>query len=369
MIYKWLALILILLLDHEICPAQKDSLIHKLTGFQAHYGFIIPHSESIKDISDSNPYGFDLNFMRLNTSFKSWSVFSSFWFSGLQAGYFNFQNPDVLGSAFVLTAFAEPVIVNRNRFLFTLLAGGGLAFLTKIYDETDNPRNLFFCTSISFPVYVAARARYRIAPQMNLTLSGFYNHISNGGIKQPNLGMNFPTIAIGIEYLREPFTIERKPYRIDDVDLYKGWYYRGQILASYKVVDKTEVYPDKGALVSGLNLGAFRRFGLHYAIGFGAEYVNDRAVKEIIRRDGLDVDNKRVALILGQDFHFGKVIFSQHFGFYIYSPYKAEDPVYQLYGIGIRLHQRVMTGVFMKAHRHRADFMGITLSYLAGKIK
>jgi hypothetical protein len=366
---KWLTIMVILLLTNHICDAQKDTLLFRLQVLEAQYGYIIPHSDAIKDVSGSNPYGINLNLMRFNKSFKSWSVFSSFWFYGLQAGYFNFQNPDVLGSSFLLTAFAEPVIASRNRFLFTLVIGGGFTYLTKIYDEETNPTNQFFCTRISFPVYVAARFRYRIAPQLNILLSGFYNHISNGGIKQPNYGMNFPTLALGLEHINKPVSVERNPFTFGDIDSYKTWYFRGQILLSYKVVDKTEVYPESGTVVSGLNLGLFRRFGPHYAIGAGAEYVNDRALKEVIKREGLDIDNKRLALIAGQDFHFGKVIFSQHFGFYIYSPYKAEDPVYQLYGLGVRLHPNLMTGVFIKAHRSSADFMGITLTYLSGKLK
>ena len=259
-------------------------------------------------------------------------------------------------------------VVNSGKFLFTLRGGAGLSYHTEIYDETENPDNKFFCTRISFPVYVAARIRYRINSKTLITLSGFYNHISNGGIKQPNYGMNFPTLALGVEHTRNPFII-RKPSGYSFVNDPAGWYYRIQIISSYKVVDETETYPEKGVLVTGLNTSAFRRLGHHYALGFGAEYVNDRALKEVIYREGSDVDNKRAALTAGQDFHFGKVVFYQHFGFYVYSPYEAEDPVYQMYGLGIRLHQRIMTGVFIKAHRHIADFMGLSLSFLPGKIE
>jgi hypothetical protein len=306
--------------------------------------------------------------MRVRKTFESWSVFNSFWFHGLQFSYFNFQNPDVLGSAFVLTPFAEPVVFNRNKFLLTLRTGLGISWVTEIYDEETNPTNMFFCTHIAFSPYMALRMRYRLSSEWFLTLSGFYNHISNGGMKQPNYGMNFPTVALGAEYVRDPFTLERKAYTIEDRDKYKVWYYRLQAFGGLKVADETEEYPEVVAVVSAINLEAFRRLGMHYAIGFGAEYVNDRELKEEIKRAGLDVDNKRVALTASQDFHFGKVIFSQHFGIYVYAPYEAVDPVYQMYGLGVRLSRRILTGVFLKAHRHMADFMGLSLSYIGGKI-
>ena len=113
--------------------------------------------------------------------------------AGIQAGYLNFQNPDVLGSAFELTFFAEPIITHRRNFMFSIRGGTGISYHTKYYDKLENPSNLFFSTRFAFPLFIGARFKYRIADHTYITLSGCYNHISNGGFKQPNKGMNFPT--------------------------------------------------------------------------------------------------------------------------------------------------------------------------------
>jgi hypothetical protein len=34
-------------------------------------------------------------------------------------------------------------------------------------------------------------------------MSAQYNHISNGGIKEPNKGLNYPTVAGGFHYYLE----------------------------------------------------------------------------------------------------------------------------------------------------------------------
>jgi hypothetical protein len=94
--------------------------------------------------------GFEINLNRLNTSFNSWKVFNTFWFSGIQAGYFGFQDPEVLGGAFILTGYAEPVLSHGKKYLFTLRGGAGFSYHTKIHDYEDNPSNQFFALIFNF---------------------------------------------------------------------------------------------------------------------------------------------------------------------------------------------------------------------------
>ena len=46
-----------------------------------------------------------------------------------------------------------------------------------------------------------------------LTASGNYNHISNGGLKQPNKGINYPTLALGLDYIPNPILIQNREKR------------------------------------------------------------------------------------------------------------------------------------------------------------
>jgi hypothetical protein len=170
-------LVILLITGNEVLP-QKDSLIHSFTGIDFHYGFIIPHANEIEAISVTKPIGVQLEIGRLNRSLAGWEIFNRYLISGVQAGYINFQNPEVLGSAFVLSTFAEPFLNYGNRLLFSLRAGAGLSFHTKKYDRLDNPSNQFFSTSISFPVYLNLKFRLRISNNIFLNLSGNYNNIS-----------------------------------------------------------------------------------------------------------------------------------------------------------------------------------------------
>lgn len=355
-------LILVLFSCRVFAAAQQDTSDLYFTGLQANYGFIIPHSKSIAPVSHTNPYGFEISLNRLHASGKKTEVFNANWSTGIQAGYFNFQNPEVLGSAFALTVYSEPVVTFSNRFQFTIRTGTGLSNHTKIYNEISNPTNLFFSTRISFPLFVNVRLKYHTGDHVYITLTGCYNHISNGGFRLPNKGMNFPTLAGGMEYypheipvLKQVITRKYKPE--------PGVKWILQAITTVKVLGESGVFPEQYVFVYGIHTRIARPLTRIYSLTGGVEAIFDGYVKETIRREDSGFDYKRLALTAGQDFTFGKLLFSQHLGFYVYSPYKARKPVYQKYELTYKVSSCFLAGVFLKAHLQDAELMGVSVSW------
>ena len=356
------AAVIILFINLPAFAQEADTSSYFSEGFQIQYGFIIPHSEKIEAVSGTNPIGFEINLNRFNTSYKSWKVFNAFRITGFQLGYFNFQNK-MLGSAFVATAFTEPVIAHGKRCLFSVRGGAGLSYHTRLYDSIENPLNNFFSTRISFPLYVNARFSYRMNRSTLFTFSGFYNHISNGGVKQPNIGMNFPTLSLGIQYFPKQIPVLNRGFT-SAMKLKPGLSFLVQGLSGYRVVDKTEFYPEKGTFAFGLHMRTSKQLKPYYALNAGAEFIVDGAIKEMIKRKNLDIDHKRLALTAGHDFLFGNAVFTQYFGFYVYSPYKARNKVYQKYELAYKLNPKFLFGVYLKAHAYVAEIMGLNISYI-----
>lgn len=360
--YKPAVVVFFLFAQSDII-AKTDTIPHLLTGLQFHYGFIIPHSESIRNVSYTNPYGIELSRRNFRTSFKDWQVFNAYWISGVEVSYFNFQNPEILGYAFAVSAFAEPVISHRKRFFFTIKGGGGLSYHSLIYDPVDNPLNMFFSSKISFPIYVSIRFKYRIGDKTFLTLSGSYNHISNGGYKQPNKGMNFPTLAIGLEHSKKMPPVLDDKYSLYPKIQRPGISLQIQALTTLRIIGQEGGHPQKTCFVYGLSTRLSVQFGPIYSINAGAELIGDGYIKETLKRDQTDLDYKRFALTLGQDFSFGRVTFTQYFGFYIYSPFKAINPIYQKYELAYNVFNNFSLGVYLKAHAQVAESMGFIINY------
>jgi hypothetical protein len=336
---------------------NADTAKHYYIGLQAHYGFIIPHSPAIEPVSHTNPYGFEISFDKLNTSFESWSVFHLYNNSGIQAGYFNFQNPNIVGSAYNLTVFTEPVIYGGRRFLFSLKAGGGLSYQTKVYEPETNPLNKFFSMHFAFPLYLVARVKYRISEKTFVTLSGSYNHISNGSMRVPNYGINYPTVSLGLESFRKKFPELEKKFIVDRHIKKSGHYFLIQVLAGYK-----EAFA-KPTFAFGLNTRFVKQLRPKYCLNAGAELIMDGGIKEIIRIKELDVDYKRFAITAGQDFLLGRVVFTQYLGIYLYDPYRGRNPVYQKYELTYAFLPDLFMGFYLKAHTSNAELFGICLNY------
>lgn len=348
---------LLVILALQSLPSNPSVSVHP------HYGFIIPHSKAIREQSYSNPWGLEVNLSKLHTSIEKWQVFNSYWYSGLDFRYINFGNPDVTGSAFLANIYAEPVLLSHNRLLITMRGGAGLSYHTRVYDLYENPENQFFSSRISFPVYIDARFRYRISEKSNLLFSLNYNHISNGGTRQPNYGMNFPTISMGIEHFRSQVPYLEKRTADKNALSKPSPSILFQMMGSVKVSRETPEFPQKTSFIWGAAARYHRPLGHFYGLNTGIEYIRSGFVKEMALREGKDVDPGRLALCVGQDLQFSRVVLTQHFGIYLYSPYKARNPVYQKYEFAYRVNQTLDLMVFVKAHLQVAEIMGLGFNY------
>jgi hypothetical protein len=150
---------------------------------------------------------------------------------------------------------------------------------------------------------------------------------------------------------------------ISDNEVRPGLAILFQALTAYRVVDATEKYPEKGVFAYGINIRGSKQIGLHYALNAGSELIIDNAIKEMIIRKGSATDYKRIALTAGQDLIFGKAVFSQVLGIYVYSPLKPPQPVYQKYELSYIIFPHFSFGAFLKAHTVNAELLGLQVSY------
>lgn len=357
--FKYASPVLIFLLLHGTeVMGQSGPVRNYYFGTQVHYGFIIPHSTAIEDVADSNPYGIELSLNKLDLSYEGWSVYNRYSVSGIQLGYFNFQFPDTLGSTFLLTGFTEPIFISGNRSRFSVKMSIGMAYLTKVYDPVENPLNKFFSTRISFPLSVALRYKYRVSQSAFLNIAACYNHISNGNIKEPNYGMNYPTLSLGFDYYPKPVPVLEKRYVPDRKINGSPWYFVFETLGAYRSVSE-EIY---GAF--GFSPRIVRYLIPHYSLNAGAEYIVDYSLNKVPEGEDTDYDCSRFALTFGQDFRFGKMVFTQYFGFYLYSPVEPLSFMYQKYEISYPVHKNIILGLFLKATESAAEIGGVHISFV-----
>lgn len=324
-------------------------------GVYSHYGFIIPHSQDIRNVADSNPWGISAELSLHFTDTTSWNYLQAYPRLGATFAYYNFDNPEILGNAYALILYAEPFLAAHNKFSFSFRLGGGIAYLDKVYNPITNPDNLFYSTKISFPLVANLMVNYRLNEHFLLRLGGTYKHISNGGIRQPNKGINFPSATLGVDYALRPGYFAERQALEKRIEASKRSYHIA-LLGTLK--DRKDIPTDKLPVI-GLTAYGTQKFSRLSAFTIGAEWVADYTLKEQLKDSGTDKDFQRGSLLAGHALHIGRFRFSQQLGVYVYSPAKARDPVYQRWGLEYHTEKKVFWGINLKAHRHVADFLDV----------
>lgn len=341
---------------------NTESANPTIYGLRTHYGFIIPHSEELEDISETSPWGLQVEWSKLMIRERSWNNCNCYAQVGLSFNYFNYGNPSQLGNSYNLVYFAEPYLSYKKRLFYSFRAGAGVTFLDQVYDEESNPENTFYSSPLSFLLLLNFNVNYRISPHYTASLTAHYNHISNGGMRTPNRGMNFPTFGVGISYSPDFTKLEARAKRNDKKGLLQGY---ARLFGTLPSVDATDELPEERKLLLGLSGGGLWHFTNFNAINFGVELVRDGSFKEEAERNGSDYDHHVIGIMLGHNFVFGRFTFNQQFGYYAYRPFPSVNrDFYQRYELLYLFGKRYQIGTSLKAHGHVAENLDVRLGIL-----
>ena len=327
-------------------------------AFKPHYGFIIPHSPEIKDVSHTNPYGFDLEMGWSLLQEKDWKRCNCYSRAGFSFMHMDFNYPDVLGDSHNIIGFVEPYLNYHGFVLTSVRMGAGLSYLTKVYDEQTNPENKFFSSPLSFLVHVDVNAMKYLSDHWFLNAYIKYNHISNGGNAKPNKGMNFPTIGFGAGYSFDPVHFqEQNKVRKDTEDSLR---FIARLFGTREPTGKNDKFGDK-KLSMGVLLQGQKPVSRINAISAGVESVAD--FKKEIKNQSVTTEYRQISALAGHSFVFGKFDFSQYWGTYLYAPAYENKNFFQRYSLSYEVFENFSFGVTLKAHGHVAENFNLLLGY------
>ncbi|MEL6831962.1 MAG: acyloxyacyl hydrolase [Bacteroidota bacterium] len=331
-----------------------------ILGISFDYGFLIKHSESLREIDDAYPFAVRLDWSKHLLTQRAWNFCNCFPRVGMSLAYWNWDNPEVLGSGILPMAYLEPYFMTQRRTNLFFRMGLGGAFLTKPYDEVSNPQNLSYSTLFSFSVMVGTGLQYRLTDQINLRFAAKYNHISNGGVRIPNKGLNFPTLSLGINTSLDEFKYPKLTKVQDrqapqDKTRLSLVYFSGWSNAQFS--DKSTYF------VLGMAGTASRWIDGRSALSVGTEWIMDYSRREEIELLNRNDVFQQGAFLVGHEFWLGKVTFSQHFGIYYFKPFRNSDDIYQRYTLTYYFTPNLFGGISLKSHRHVADFFDFRVGY------
>ena len=358
MLYRFILFLMILLLVKN--TRADDSISNPLQiGIKPQYGIILAHSSKIEQLTNSNSFGLEAEIAWLRIKEKNYQQCNCFSKVGFSILYMNYSNPEVIGSSYNIIGFAEPYLIRTKVFQLSTRMGIGLTYLDHIYDEINNPENLFFSTHFAFITHIDLNANFKLNNNFSLMAYAKYNHISNGGTKSPNYGMNFPTFGIGLNYNLNG-KIDFPNFQNQEFKPFNFFYVN--TFGTFKTVEKDIENQETQTFIFGFYGVVGRKVTKINGLSTGLEYINDGAVKEKMKRLNLETDNQQISFLVGHHFLFGQFDFSQYWGTYVYAPYKVRN-FYQRYSLTYRFKRHIMIGVTFKVHGDWADNFNLLIGY------
>ena len=320
-------------------------------GLNVHQAFIIVHNKAIEPIEDANPFAVQAEFAWQRRDESSWNKCRCFPRFGAALQFWDFDNPEILGYGLNSYFFIEPEYGASKLFSFSFRGGFGASFLSNPYDEMENPDNQSYSTKLAFALILSAKAAFRLSDKIRLDIAPYYNHVSNGGVKQPNKGINYPSISAGLTYY--PKGLKYNTYNEVEWEKSNGMK-RLDVspFLSWKQVDK-----DVHVFSPGIEVKGSKQVAQINALTLGAEYLEDNFAKYESEKQEEEGNWRKLSAAVGHEFLLGRILFSQQIGLYLYNPDWEGDILYQRYGFVYRFTDFLALGINLKAHRQVADLV------------
>jgi hypothetical protein len=327
---------------------------------QTTYNSIWTERGSLQSFTQNHPWSMQLDVGVLHDTKKAWDYCHCFINSGFSFGYINFSNPNQLGRAITFSAFTEPYLLNTKRFQISLRGSAGFAFLNKVYDSITNKQPIFFSEKVSFLLSLGTAFSFRLNDQFKIKATAQFNHISNGGRKDPNEGLNFPGYGFALVYALHPHELKRKAIE-PFTDRY--WGVMAHLFGNTRTAFAGATWPEEKRILMGVNAGVIRRITRLNGIGAGGEIYYDGINAVYQQRSGRTLQTTVAAVSLQHYLFLGKLLFGQQLAWYV-TPNTADKKLFQRYLLEYEVKRNWYAGVSLKATSDHSDFFALSVGRL-----
>lgn len=340
-------------------PESATREFYRMLGVHVNAGSVFAHSQDVENTAGSVPFGLEVEFSKRQLDQNSWNTCHCYPTTGFLIGYTNYDNA-VLGHGFHLAYFLEHTFLPFKNWSPVLRGAAGVGISNRPYHSEKNPDNQSYSLPVNAFLQMQAGVNIFIGKSGVLSLKAGYNHISNGGVKEPNKGVNWPHVAAGylhrLNYVPPP---RREKTSLDAME--SPWLKRIEIFGAYS---SREFEERESLFAYGLMTTLARKLNALHTLSLAGEWHFHQEHQRRIERDGSSVSPHRAALLIGHDFLFGRMVFSQQIGVYVFDQFRYHDPVYHRWTLSYVHRTGLSFGFSLKAHRHVAEFVDLRIGFV-----
>jgi hypothetical protein len=327
-----------------------------------HNGFIIAHHSDMLYLTAGR-----VNIAEMCMSFPThgenfWNQLFKYPEPGVSICFFDLGNPRNLGNLYSVCPYLDFPFTKSMKTRLCLRAGAGLSYLTKPFDRETNYKDIAIGSHVNGFMNFRLTLKQTITPRLRLDFGVGISHCSNGAFVEPNLGLNMPSVDIGIGYSIHPVPACTRydTLPVCDKQPFIGIGIMGAL---------SQINPPGGNDFPGFGLSvvAYRRWNHKNLWGAGLElFYNEANYREIVRTDA-SVTRSRYLQPAGKVSYslcVGRISMPLELGFYFYDKVSGEPfPMYEQIGLRYQVSKHLLVGTSLKTYFARAEFFEWGINY------
>ncbi|MBA3683522.1 MAG: acyloxyacyl hydrolase [Bacteroidetes bacterium] len=149
---------------------------------------------------ETHNFGFSIDYSKKTNGKRYWHYANNFPQAGLHLTFKNLGNDSIYGHAVSLMPYLEFNVLTHKLGIFQIKHGAGIAYITKTHSDIYNPRNRLVSTHLNASFILDLGYRFFISNKLDIKPGVVLHHMSNGGFKLPNRGVNTAFAYISISY-------------------------------------------------------------------------------------------------------------------------------------------------------------------------
>ena len=198
MIKKITLLFIYNLLINQLDAQITNGLSLEVNGLM---GTVMRHSKRLVLPPLKNIVGTEIHAAWQLKGQQEWHEWHGFPTVGVSLMYLNLGQSEAVGSAIGVFPTIDFKILKTRPLSITSQIGTGIGYVTRTYDQFDNPNANAVGTHLNCMLHLKLRLETPLTPQIKAHFGGSFTHFSNGGARLPNFGLNIPAVEIGVRWM------------------------------------------------------------------------------------------------------------------------------------------------------------------------
>lgn len=323
------------------------------------HGSFLTHLPKAQYLRDSYSYFGELSIQQQTSGKKAWQIANGFPQVGVALFYGNTGSKRHMGHMAGIFPFVDWRLYRSKRFSTSLRAGAGLGWIEKPYNRRTNHKAVLIGTHGNAYLNFLWQAEAKLFSNLHAAAGISFSHFSNGSSTLPNLGLNIPSLSLGLRYQLGEATSFTKITADSLIKKSSLAVFTTAGLKQFPWIESSRY------LVNTLQLEWSRAFRPSGKYSGGAVLFYDRALE--VNPNGI-LDQKRknnklqAGVFAGYEHLFGRLSVPVQLGAYVYN-HDIYSRFFQQLGFRYRINTCWSAQLFMKTHSGKADFIHAGIGY------